>query len=222
MEQPAIIFDLDGTLVDTAPDLIHTLNHLLAQKDCPPAPRELMRTMISQGARAMLKKGFELAKKPKNGEQLNVLTTEFIAHYSENIAVYSRPFPGVITALDRLKSNGHPLGICTNKTEKLSKQLIDALAMQDFFGAIIGVDTLEFQKPHPGHVLGTIEALGASPHTAIMVGDSETDIVAAKAANIPVIAVDFGYSTEPVANFAPDAIISTHDDLLLTLSSFFS
>ncbi|MCF6199133.1 MAG: phosphoglycolate phosphatase [Hyphomicrobiaceae bacterium] len=222
MNKPAIIFDLDGTLVDTAPDLIHTLNHLLVLEDCPPAPHAQMRAMISLGAKAMLKKGFELADKAKNSKQLDELTQQFITHYSENIAVYSRPFPGVIKALDTLKNNGHPLGICTNKTEALSKQLINALVMEDFFGAIIGVDTLDVKKPDPGHILGTIKALGASPQTAIMVGDSETDIVAAKAANIPVIAVDFGYSIDPIANFAPDAIISTHEDLLLTLSSFFS
>ncbi len=222
MDKPAIIFDLDGTLVDTAPDLIHTLNHLLALEDCPPAPHAQMRKMISRGAKAMLKKGFEMAEKPKTSEQLDELTQQFIAHYGENIAVHSRPFPGVIKALDTLKNNGHPLGICTNKTEALSKQLIGALVMEDFFGAIIGADTLEVKKPDPGHILGTIKALDASPHTAIMVGDSEIDIVAAKAANIPVIAVDFGYSIDPIANFAPDAIISTHDDLLLTLSSFFS
>jgi len=109
--------------------------------------------------------------------------------------------------------------ICTNKTEALSKKLLRALALEPFFDAIVGVDTLEHKKPHPGHLLGTLEKMGTPPHKAVMVGDSETDIRAAKAANIPVIAVDFGYSAVPVARFAPDAIISTHNDLLLALSS---
>ncbi len=218
--KPVVLFDLDGTLVDTAPDLIATLNHLLAAEKCPPAPETLMRTMISLGARAMITKGFELAKQPKSDTQLDQLTKCFIAHYSDHIAVNSRPFPGVIKLLDQLSARGTPMGICTNKRADLSKQLLASLSMDHYFAAIIGVDTLAVKKPHPGHILGTIEALGGSSAHAIMIGDSETDIKAAKAANIPVIAVDFGYSLEPVANFHPDAIVSHYRDLLPLLDSF--
>ena len=221
MTKPAILFDLDGTLVDSAPDLIATLNHLLAQHDCPSAPQAQMRNMISLGARAMLKKGFELAEKPRNEAHLDALFKRFLTYYSAHIADFSQPFPGVLNALDQLKAAGHPLAICTNKTEKLARQLINALSMDACFDMIAGVDTLPHKKPHPGHLLGTLERLHVAPHNALMVGDSESDILAAKAARLPVIAVDFGYSLEPVQNFAPDAIISTHDDLLLTLSSFF-
>lgn len=221
MNKPAIIFDLDGTLVDTAPDLINTLNHLLAEEDCPSAPDAFIRTIISQGAKAMLKKGFELAGKTRSDEQFTQLTERFVAHYSDHIAVSSRPYPGVIKALDALQISGHPIGICTNKRENLSRKLIKSLAMENYFGAIIGVDTLDVKKPHPGHILGTLDALGASPQRAIMIGDSEADIKAAQAANIPVIALDFGYSIEPVANFNPDAILSSYDDFLPTLMSFF-
>ncbi len=219
--KPAILFDLDGTLVDTAPDLIHTLNHLLAAENCPPAPEPLMRTMISLGARAMIDKGFELAQNPRSAPQLDELTKRFIAHYSDHIAVHSQPFPGVIKTLEQLSQRGLPLGICTNKSEALSRRLLESLDMDHYFSALIGVDTLAVKKPHPGHILGTIKALGMSPEQAIMIGDSETDIKAAQAANIPVIAVDFGYSPEPVANFHPDAIVSHYDDLLVILDSFF-
>ena len=219
--KPAILFDLDGTLVDTAPDLIATLNHLLAAENCPPAPADLMRTMISLGARAMIVKGFELAQKPRTDEQLDELFTRFIAHYADHIAVNSRPFPGVIDTLEQLLERGTPLGVCTNKPADLSKKLLKSLNMDHYFNAIIGVDTLLVKKPHPGHILGTIEALGGSHDHAIMIGDSETDIKAAKAANVPVIALDFGYSLEPVANFHPDAIVSSYDELLPILDSFF-
>ncbi len=212
MSLPAIIFDLDGTLVDTAPDLINTLNHILAQENHPPAPETQMRTMISEGARAMLNKGFELAGDKKNADQLDELTRRFIRHYGENICRQSRPFTGVIDSLERLANRGHPLAICTNKTEALAIKLIENLAMQNHFGAIVGCDTLAVKKPHPGHIWGTVEALGRVRNNAIMVGDSENDIKAAKAAGIPVIAVDFGYSTEPVARFNPDAILSRYDD----------
>ncbi|MCP4932642.1 MAG: phosphoglycolate phosphatase [bacterium] len=218
--KPVIIFDLDGTLVDTAPDLIATLNHLLAMENCSPAPERPMRTMISLGARAMIIKGFELAKQPKTDVQLDQLTERFIAHYSDHIAVNSRPFPGVIKLLDQLSARGTPMGICTNKREDLSKQLLKCLHLDHYFSAIIGVDTLAVKKPHPEHITGTIEALGGSSAHAIMIGDSETDIKAAKAANIPVIALDFGYSLEPVANFHPDAIVSHYHDLLPLLDSF--
>jgi phosphoglycolate phosphatase len=221
MTKPAIIFDLDGTLVDTAPDLINTLNHILEQENHPPAPEPLMRTMISEGARAMLVKGFELAGEQKSAEQFDELTRRFIAHYADNIVHSSRPFEGVIKALDRLASNGHAMAICTNKTERLAKKLIESLAMDDYFRAIIGADTLEVKKPHPGHIWGTIEAIGASRDHAVMIGDSETDIRAAQAANIPVIAVNFGYSIEPVESFNPDAVLSTYDDLPAALASFF-
>ena len=218
--KPVILFDLDGTLVDTAPDLIATLNHLLAEENCPPAPEALMRTMISLGARAMIVKGFELAQNPKTDEQLDRLFERFIAYYSDHIAVNSCPFPGVIELLDQLIARGTPLGVCTNKRADLSNQLLKSLDMDHYFNAVIGVDTLAFKKPHPGHILGTIEALGGSSSHAIMIGDSETDIKAAKAANIPVIALDFGYSLEPVANFHPDAIVSHYRDLLPLLDSF--
>ena len=219
MNKPAIIFDLDGTLIDSAPDLINTLNHILTRENCPPAPPAEMRQMISLGARAMLKKGFELGQKPQTEDRLDELWQDFITHYSAHIAVDSRPFPGTLKTLEHLKAAGHPLGICTNKTEELARKLITALDMQDHFKAIVGVDTLGVKKPHPGHVTGTIKAAGGNPQNAVMVGDSETDIAAAKATQIPVIAVDFGYSIEPVATFSPDAIISTYDDLLLTLST---
>jgi len=222
LDKPAILFDLDGTLVETAPDLIGTLNHLLAQENCPPAPAPVIRSMISLGARAMLVKGFELAQKPQTEPQYDALTKRFIDHYSKHIAIHSHPFPGIIKALDQLLKRGHPLGVCTNKPESLSKRLLEQLAMDHYFSAVIGIDTLPFKKPHPGHVLGTIEAIGGASNHAIMIGDSEVDITAAQAANIPVIAVDFGYSPEPVANFHPDAIVSHYDDLLVTIDSFFS
>ncbi len=222
MEKTAILFDLDGTLVDTAPDLISTLNHMLAQENCPPAPEKLMRTMISEGARAMLVKGFELAERPKSPSQYDQLTERFVAYYSDHIAVHSRPFAGVTRALDQLMANGHPMGICTNKRVDLSELLLKSLEMKDYFEVIIGADTLPVKKPHPEHIWETIRALGGSNDHAIMIGDSETDIKAAKAAGVPVIAVDFGYSTKPVASFHPDAIVSHYGELLATLSSFIS
>jgi phosphoglycolate phosphatase len=214
----SLIFDLDGTLVDTAPDLINTLNHLLAEEDCPPVASELIRPMISEGAKAMLRRGFSLAGSPRSEDDLTALTRRFIDHYAANIAIDSRPFPGLVAMLDALKTE-HILGVCTNKRESLSKRLLAELAMDHYFAFVAGVDTLPFSKPHPGHLVGTIRALGGNPAQSVMIGDSETDIRTAQAAGIPVIALDFGYSGEPVATYHPDAILSDYRDLKDVIAS---
>lgn len=221
MRDLAIIFDLDGTLVDTAPDLINTLNHLLREEDCPPAAPELIRPFISEGTLAILARGFELAGTHRSREELGALFDRFIRHYSENIAIDSRPYPFLIEVLDALRARGNPLGVCTNKREDLSKRLLSQLGLDHYFAAVIGVDTLAVSKPHPGHLLGTIVAIGGEPARAVMIGDSETDIKTAKAAGIPVIALDFGYSTTPIANFHPDAILSDYRDLNQVIASLF-
>jgi phosphoglycolate phosphatase len=219
MHQPAIIFDLDGTLVDTAPDLINTLNHILQEEGLPTVSSDIVRPMISQGAKAMLKKGVEIADAQRSEDELTALTDRFVNHYSDHIAVDSQPFPGLLPVLDRLSAQPVKLGICTNKRETLSKKLLGELSLDHYFQAIIGVDTLPVRKPDPGHLLGTLEAVGGSPKQAVMIGDSETDILTAKAAGIPVIALDFGYSTEPVHTYLPDAIVSHYDDLVETLNT---
>jgi phosphoglycolate phosphatase len=220
MQPLSLIFDLDGTLVDTAPDLINTLNRLLAEENCPPVAPALIRPMISEGAKAMLRRGFALAGSPRDEDQLTDLTARFIDHYAANIAVDSRPFPGLLAELDALRGE-HVLGVCTNKRESLSKRLLAELAMDRYFAFVAGVDTLPFSKPHPGHLVGTVRALGGRPQRAVMIGDSETDIRTAQAAGIPVIALDFGYSQEPVATYHPDAILSDYRDLRDAIASLF-
>jgi phosphoglycolate phosphatase len=205
---PLIVFDLDGTLVDTAPDLVATLNVVFERERLPPVPYAEARNLIGGGARAMLTRGLEAEGRVVTPEKLEQLFTDFVAHYTDHVADLSQPFPGLLDALDRLSGRGHRFAICTNKFERQSLMLLDALKLADRFDAICGQDTFKIQKPDPEILRRTIAAAGGSIPNAIMIGDSETDILTARAAGIPVIAVDFGYSERPVADYAPDRVIS--------------
>jgi phosphoglycolate phosphatase len=208
-----IVFDLDGTLIDTAPDLIDTLNLILKQEGLSQVSFETARPMIGGGARGMIERA--LAKERRTGATADVdrLFAAFIAHYSAHIADRSRPFPQLETTLDRLANAGHRLAVCTNKLEWLSIRLLQSLKLAQHFAAICGQDTFGVHKPDPEMLRQTILRAGGEPLQAIMVGDSQTDISTARAANVPVVAVDFGYSDVPIASLRPDRIISSFAEL---------
>ena len=208
-----LVFDLDGTLVDTAPDLIAAANHVMASLGRPPGDPATLRPAASHGALAMIRAaiGPEATAWPE--DQLYPLFDAFIAHYDANIALHSRPYPGLIAALDRATAHGHTLAVCTNKREHLARKLLTELGLVDRFAAIAGRDTFPVYKPDPIHLTSTIAAASGVPHHAVMIGDSGVDVATAKAANIPVIAVSFGYSDPHVATFAPDHLIHHYDEL---------
>jgi phosphoglycolate phosphatase len=206
-----IIFDLDGTLVDTAPDLIATLNAILSREGLPALPDDEARGLIGHGARRMLERG--LATAGRTGTDIDGLCRDFIAHYSDHIADRSRPFPGVEAALDTLAERGCTFAVCTNKLESLSVRLLTSLGLAGRFATICGQDTFGVQKPDPRALLGTLRRAGGSLDSAVMVGDSATDIATAKAAMMPVVAVDFGYTDVPVKELRPDKVISHYRSL---------
>lgn len=208
MSPLTIVFDLDGTLIDTAPDLIDTLNTIFKREGWPQVPYAVAREQIGGGAKMMLQRGIATEGVTITPERLEQLFADFIAHYRAHIADRSRPFPGLIDALDELTANGHRLAVCTNKLESLSLQLLRELKLADRFAAICGQDTFGVQKPDPEVLRRTVEAAGGSLTRAIMVGDSVTDIRVARAAGVPVIAVDFGYTDRPVSELGPDRVIS--------------
>lgn len=213
MSRPVLILDLDGTLVDTAPDLLGTLNAILATRSLPPVPLESVHHLVGHGARVMLKRGFEFSGAPLDAGELDRLFDRFLEHYSANIAVESRPFAGVKAALERFADDGWALAVCTNKLERLARLLLDELGMTSRFDAIVGGDTFERAKPDAMPLLGAISMAGGDPARSVMVGDSATDINAARAAGIPVVAVDFGYTPVPVTELGPDRVISHFDAL---------
>lgn len=213
MSRPIIVFDLDGTLIDTAPDLIDTLNVVFAREGMPQVPYETARLAIGGGARMMISRGLAAEGRDVPPAELDRLFEDFIAHYSAHIADRSRPFPGLEDALDLLASRQFILAVCTNKLEGLSRQLLDTLGLASRFAAICGQDTFAVQKPDPLILRETIARAGGSLDMAIMVGDSATDVSTARGAGVPIIGVDFGYTERPIAEFRPDRVISRFNDL---------
>jgi phosphoglycolate phosphatase len=222
MPAPTIVFDLDGTLIDTAPDLIDTLNVVFAREGLPPVAYETARNLIGGGARAMIVRGIEAESRVLEPPKIEQMFDDFITYYSAHIADRSQPFPGLIDALDALTVFGCRFAVCTNKLERLSVLLLEKLKLADRFEAICGQDTFSIQKPDPEILRRTIAAAGGNPRRAIMIGDSATDIRTARAAGIPVVAVDFGYSERPVSEFEPDRIISHFAQLPAVIAAIFS
>ena len=210
---PLIVFDLDGTLADTAGDLLATLNFILTREGLEAVTDAEARRMVGMGARHLIRRGFDQAGASVTPGRLEDLFHEFLSHYDENIAVHTRLFPGVEQALDRFEAAGFTFAVCTNKIEKPSVKLLKALGVADRFRAICGQDTFAWWKPDPRALLSTIEKAGGAPGRTLMVGDSRTDIDTAKAAFIPVVAVDFGYTDVHVSELGPDRVISHFKDL---------
>jgi phosphoglycolate phosphatase len=208
-----IAFDLDGTLVDTAPDLIGTLNWLLADEGLAPLALDDARPFIGRGARWMIERGFQAADAPLTPERLQPLFERFIVRYNDHIADESRAFPGVVAALEALRADGARLAVCTNKLTGLSVSLLDALDLSRLFDAVVGADSAPAIKPDPRHLQAAIAAAGGSGDRAILVGDAATDAGAARAAGVPLILVSFGYTETPAAELAPDILIDSFDEL---------
>jgi phosphoglycolate phosphatase len=211
--KPTLVFDLDGTLVDTAHDLIGALNAALASEGVPAVPEAMVGHLVGNGAKVMIERGLAHHRVAAGSAQIDRLIQFFLAHYAENVAVASRPYPGVLAALDRFAAAGWTFAVCTNKHEALSKRLLTELGLIDRIAALTGGDTFAYKKPDPRHILSTIAKAGGTADDAIMVGDSRSDIDAAKAAGIPVVAVTFGYTDTPVAKLGPDVIIDHFDEL---------
>jgi phosphoglycolate phosphatase len=208
-----IAFDLDGTLVDTAPDLIGTLNVLLQAEGLPVLPLAQARPFIGHGARALIARGFEAAGAHLHPTRAQGLFERFIAHYRDHIADGSRPFAGCEAALDALQAQGAKLAVCTNKPTGLSVALLQALGLASRFAAIVGPDAAPAAKPDPRHLQAAVDAAGGTMDRAILVGDSATDAGAARAAGAGLILVSFGYSEIPAADLHADILIDRFDQL---------
>jgi phosphoglycolate phosphatase len=213
-----IVFDLDGTLVDTTPDLTHALNYALARQGQPPVSAETVRSLVGMGAMVMIEEGLRHAGVTAD---LQSMLGDFLVYYEANIAGESRPFPGAVEVLDRLQHEGATLAVCTNKRESLSRRLLQELELEGYFSAIAGRDTFPVAKPDPGHLTGVIGLAGGDPVRAVMVGDSDVDVRTASAASVPVILVNFGYAVDKVEGERPEAVINHFDQLYASLSALF-
>ena len=210
---PTIVFDLDGTLVDSAPDLVDSLNVILGRDGIAPLPLARARKFVGRGARVMIRQGLEAAGATASDARLEAMFAAYLAHYEEHLSVKTRYYPGVEAALDALAASGHTLAVLTNKYERPARALIRDLGGTERFAAIVGQDTFPVCKPNAAALRLTIEKAGGDPARAIMVGDTETDVSTARNAGLPVIAVDFGYAPEPVEGLRPDHVISHFDQL---------
>ena len=213
MPSPTIVFDLDGTLVDTAPDLIDTLNVILARHDVAPVAFNEARTMIGAGVKPLLQRGLASKGVQLPPKDIDRLYAEYLEVYAEHIADGSKPFPGLERALDALAAHGCRLAVCTNKLEWLSVKLLKELGLAQHFAAICGQDTFTMRKPDPDMLRLTIARAGGDTGHAVMIGDSMTDVATARAAAVPVIAVNFGYSETPAAELGADRLINHFDAL---------
>jgi phosphoglycolate phosphatase len=214
-----VVFDLDGTLVDTAPDLISALNFVLDREGLPPVPLHAARNMIGAGARKLIERGLEVDGRPVTQDELARMTRDFIDYYAEHIADASRPFEGLETALDDLAKSGYRFAVCTNKLEWLSKLLLDRLGLSARFSAICGADTFGVSKPDPVILRETVARAGGVLSGTIMVGDAGPDVGVARRAGIPVIGVEFGYTDVPIAELKPDRLIGHMKDLPAAVES---
>jgi phosphoglycolate phosphatase len=212
MTQKAVIFDLDGTLVDTAPDLWRAANHVLAGAGRSGVSLDQVRAFVGYGARKLIARGFAATGTPLAANEIEPLYEKFVAYYGANIAMGSVPFPGCVALLDQLKAKGVLIGICTNKLEKLSVRLMEALGLTSYFTAIVGPDTIGIAKPDPAPYREALRRMGAQTARSLLIGDSETDVLTARAAGVPVIGVTFGYTAEPIESFGPDALVSHYSE----------
>lgn len=219
MQNATLVFDLDGTLVDTAPDLVAATNHALAALGLPLVPAETLRQAIGFGARRMIVDGLKHTGVTLSEPDIDRLLVRFLDYYEPNLARESRPFDGAIPVLERLRAKGARLAVCTNKRLNLAERLLKELEIDGLFAAIAGRDSFPVHKPHPDHLTGTVRMAGGDLATSLMIGDTGIDIAAARAAGIPVIGCTFGYSEAPIDTLAPDAVISHFSELEAAASS---
>ena len=203
----AIVFDLDGTLVDTAPDLLAALNAILTAEGHEAIVPSDLRHLVGHGARAMFEHAFKRTGSDVSPDRLAGLTERFLAFYRANIARGSRPFPGVPATLGLLAAEGAGLGVCTNKAQDLTELLLSELDLTRFFPAtVFGGGSTPYSKPDPRHLLEVVKALNGQRGRTVLIGDSIVDVTTARAADIPVIAMSYGYTPVPVHELGADAV----------------
>lgn len=216
---PVLLCDLDGTLVDSAPDLASALSDLLAEAGRRRVGEDEVKTMVGDGVAVLVERGFAATGGVPAADELAARIARYVAIYETRLTERTRPFPGAVEALQALRAAGWHLAVCTNKPEHATREIVSALGLAALFDAVAGGDTFPVKKPDPGHILRLLEAMGAAPAQAVMLGDSRNDVMAARAAGLPVIAVAHGYGTVPAHELGADRLIEGFEELPAALSA---
>ena len=213
MPSPALLFDLDGTLVDTAPDLLGALNAVLVSEGRHTVDPTTLRHMVGHGARSLIEQAMAATGERAEPERLQELVDRFIAHYRAHIVDGSRPFPGVEDTLLQLRDEGARLAVLTNKPQVLTEPILENLNLAQHFGVICGAGRYDYNKPDARVVEHVVRELGGAGAGAVMIGDSITDVATARAAKIPVILLSYGYTPEPVHSLGGDIVIDAFSEV---------
>jgi phosphoglycolate phosphatase len=206
-QRPTVAFDLDGTLVDSAPDLIATLNVVLQEEGLAPIRVEQGRGLFGGGARVLIERGLALTNANYPPAEIERMLARYLAHYYDHLADHSRPFAGAKEMLAELSDSGARLLVCTNKLERFAVKLLNAMGLAPYFEVIAGADTFAVRKPNPGHLLLAVERARGSHAMTVMIGDSKTDVATARAAGVPAVVVTHGYTDIPAHELGADRLI---------------
>ncbi len=208
---PELVFDLDGTLIDSVPDLHTCINRLLDSEGRRLLEIPEVTRMVGDGVPALVRRAYEATGGMPDDFEDRV--ERYLALYGAALADKTVPFPGVAETLERLQKAGHRMAVCTNKPYGPTMEILEALGLAPFFSAVAGGDSLPVRKPDPGHLLGTLEMLDSGPDRAVMIGDSLNDIQVAVKAGVRSIAVSYGYRRQPVEELGADIIIDSFSDI---------
>ncbi len=214
LSRPTLLFDLDGTLIHSLPDLTASLNVVLESEGRQRAAEDAVRLMVGDGVEKLVERAFGAADGRSDGAPpLAALVARFLSHYEIHGAEKTRPYAGVVETLELLIGDGYRAAICTNKPETATREVVHGLGLERFFAAIAGGDSFAVKKPDPGHVTALLDLLSAEPSKAVFVGDAGNDVAAAHAAGLPVIVVAYGYARVPAAELGADAVIERFAEL---------
>lgn len=213
MSAPTIVFDLDGTFADTAPDLYQTVCWLLAMENRPRVSFERMKALIGDGAVPMIRGSFGDTGGVPEGDGFDRLVKMFLAYYAQHLADHSEPFPDALAAIHRFRARGAKIAICTNKRYGFAMEQLRLWRLTHMFDAVKGADSFPFRKPDGRHLTETIKAAGGDPARALMIGDSSADVGAARDAGVPCVAVTFGYGATPAHELGADRLIESFGQL---------
>jgi len=204
----AIVWDLDGTLVDSAPDLASALNTVLDKRGFFTLSNNEVRAMIGNGVPKLVERGFNAVGMRLEAAQLDELVAMFVKEYKICATEHTRPYPHIVETLEKICGMNIPMGVCTNKPEVFTSQILEALGLAEYFSSVVGGDTTSTRKPDPQPVLACLGGLVSEPVSSLMIGDSVHDVHAAHAAGVTIGVVPWGYRSAPVEELGADFVLS--------------